>query len=309
MVDLFKKHGYKMYFDVDDNAAKILPSKPYINPKNVDLILCGYDAPSIDKTGIFLKSIKSFNIPVLAILDSWKGIDRFWYEDGSLRQLTNNIAVSDYLSKNYLIDKGVPSDWPVVTGHPGIDYISECPKKNREKFRINGRLSLGLQKRDKVLMFLSEPINFINGNQSSLLYMNTKANQSIVDWVESNYSQKYKIVVRHHPIEKKKIPANWINGNEISLEEAIFSSDLILGLSSTTIQYAIAAQECVYNLEKIISGWIPEYSNMPKKLWKSLSENNFIENKSNHKINNKIFSKGSSKKILTLISRLIKENY
>ena len=309
MLDNFIKEDFKLFFDVKSNAAEILPQEPYKSPDKVDLIICGYVDNKIDKTGIFLKKIKSNHIPVLGILDSWKGVERFWYSDGSLRELTDKLVVSDNSIRDFLINKGVPDFWPTVIGHPAIDCMAGFNKYEKNKFRETGRSLLGLNEHDKILLFLSEPLNLSKGKKISLLDTNTNDNKSLKDWINLNYNKKYKVVLRLHPIERNNVPEYWFDGNKLSLEQAIFSSDLVMGLSSTSLPYAIAAGKKVKNLQGIISDWVPEYSNIPSSLWNKLEKFNLFKSVPNCSPSlNNLISTNSSEQIISLVRNLIADS-
>jgi len=306
LIEPLQRSGYSLYFDVSHNAANILPSEPSGAIASADLVICGYDDPLRDRVGPFLERVSAYDIPALGLLDSWKGVDRFWFHDGGRRKLTNRLAVLDAAVRDYLISRNVPKDWPVVTGHPGLEMMRQISPDERYEYRNQGRQLLGVSDSEQSILFLSEPLRLSDGNRLSLLNANSKASVSIGEFLIQQYSKEYRLICRLHPIEVSKIQSPWLNGNNLTFEQALFSSDRVVGLSSTTLAYAVEAGLKVDLLDLDIEEWVPEYSDIPALLWQNLVDNN-IFNKS-HELSDcspKSDSTSAVESILILVNDMI----
>lgn len=270
--------GYQLFFDVDDAAAKILPAEPCDDLEQIDLVLSGYDDPLIDRTGFFLQSIAAYDIPVLGLLDSWRGVDRFWYASGIQRKLTHRLAVPNEAVKNYLLRRGIPSSCLVVTGHPGIGAIKQLSLRDKAEYRRQGRRKLRLNDDEKAMLLLSEPLRMPNGKRISLLDAISVTGETIEKNLENRYARKYRLICRLHPVELRVLGAAWLDGGSLSFEQALFASDYVVGLASTTMTYAVAADIRVDCLDLELFDWGPEYSDIPISLWRELIEQGVYQN-------------------------------
>lgn len=273
-----KNCGYNIVYDVADQAANILKYKNVsFVTEDIDLAICGYDSKELDRTGDFLKKLSS-NVPTLGLLDSWKGVDRFWNLNGELRPLTDKLIVPDEVIQKYLIDRGVPHDWPVIGGHPGLEQMQNLSKDVREELKRKSRESYGLNKNDKALLFLSEPLRLPGNKRLSLLDAKVKDTRTVQQWITDTYGHQYCLAARFHPIENQNIPNEWIDANKLQFESALALADLVIGLGSTTLAYAVAYGLDVQCIDKQMAEWKPEYSEIPSEFWDSLVINGIFQN-------------------------------
>lgn len=276
--DILIKGGYDLYYDVYGKAKNVLPSRPKWDQKKVDLIICGYDRPEIDKTKKFIDQASLIDCPKIGLLDAWRGIDRFWYKDGTFRKLTDYLLVPDLQTKNYLINRGVPNDWLIIVGHPIFDKANLHSNIDNSESKDSIKTKLNLKKEKKILLFLSEPLRFPNNAFQSLFSLQTKKNILVREWIEKEYEKEYELLCRLHPIEENYIPDNWLDVRDCNLDELMHSSDLILGLASTPVAYAIALGKKVISLEKILLNWQPEQSDFTKIFWEDVKRNGAFSN-------------------------------
>lgn len=280
--DPLKEAGYKLFYDLVGRARDILPFRAKADMYQADLIICGYDRSEIDQTHKFIRKTKTLDCPKIGFLDAWRGIDRFWYKNGDKRVLTDFLFVPDSLTKNYLVDNGLPNEWPIIVGHPGFDRAKQKIKNNNLAFKENIKAKFNLDKDKQLLLFLSEPLIFPDQSSQSLLNSKCNTDNSLREWIEVHYGKDFELMCRLHPIEKNQVPKNWHDVRNFDLDELIDVSDIILGLASTPIAYSIAAGKEVINIEEILIDWEPEQSDMPQKYWEDLKGNGIFSHQKNN---------------------------
>jgi len=269
--------GHELFYDVDDHAAEILNNKRMGTIAEADIVVCGYDTAKRDRTGDFLKSVKN-SLPSLGLLDSWKGVDRFWYPHGELRPLTDRLIVPDENIRNYLISKGMSENWSIATGHPYLEKLRNISILNREKSKMEIRNHFGLKGDEKVMLLMSEPLHIENGKSLSLLSKDMIDGKNFIQWFNKEYGMEYRLAVRQHPLEEKNVPGEWLDVSSIDFDDALALADKVCGLGSTTLAYAVAYGLDVRCLDKEIKDWIPESSDIPSLLWDALIENGVFQN-------------------------------
>ncbi len=253
-----------------EGANKILKTNGEITEANI--VICGFDDISKNRTGTLLNEAKKQNIKSIGILDTWKGIDRFFYENGSVRGLTDAIIVFDKFSKEYLVKKGIPEHIFQIHSNFFLDDILK--EYQNQNFTIKKRASilkkLNIDNDKSNLILFSEPILDETLTKASLLDCEIKQeNMIVMDYVNDNFGDKYNILIRKHPIEI--IPGyKFIDASSLSLLEALNVADLVLGLSSTPIFYASQLGIELYNLEDLLKNWSPEKSQIPYDLWQEI---------------------------------------
>lgn len=305
LIPAFQAVGYRLLFDLNETAQRIIGVSSSEDFSGADCILCGYDAIEAgDAASRIIPWAKNRSIPTIGLLDSWKGVDRFWYENGSMRPLTDRLAVPDEAVKTWLIGNGVPDSWPVVTGHPGIEEVFYYRDIDRKKRRYEARDQLSLDLSDRVLVFFSEPVLLSNGKRQSLMTLPVADDgiKTVDEWICNRYSNEFRLVYRHHPIEENNHYENWLDGNNLTSKQILFCADQVVGLGSTMMAYAVSCgihTECIDN---IVVGWTPEQSRIPTSLWDDLIETGIFQNNPDRIVNKSSFpSKLATEKILDLV--------
>ncbi|MDH5523667.1 MAG: hypothetical protein OEY01_06700 [Desulfobulbaceae bacterium] len=302
----FLDAGFRLFYDVAGDAADILRGGAPWKVSDLNVAICGYDDPILDRTGDFLSKIAGL-MPTLGLLDSWKGVDRFWYSDGRLRQLTDRLIVPDEGVRNYLLARGVPFDWPVVAGHPGLECMRGFSTGKRKLMRKEARSVLGLSEYVPVLLVLSEPFRLPDGNRLSLLDARVVNGESVKDWLDDIYANDYRIALRLHPLEHYKVPFGWIDAGNVGFDLALAAADRVIGLGSTTLAYAVAYGLDVQCLDNQVVGWVPEFSDIPTELWDGLISLGIFQNDPNRLDSHlpNLDLNDSSHRILAEVERLV----
>ena len=76
--NLVKNKSTSLDFSIFDDAKLLIQEPSSSLTKNHELLICGFDKLEKDISSKFIDKASSMKIPSLGILDSWKGIDRFF---------------------------------------------------------------------------------------------------------------------------------------------------------------------------------------------------------------------------------------
>lgn len=269
------KTKFKIFFDIDDDAKNILKFEPeFDNKTEIDVIVYGIDSSKLKRTENFLKKVEKIKVPKIALVDTWKGLDRFWNEQNELRFQIEHVFVTDKCSLNDLINNGIESDKIKLVKNPVLETI----KPLDVTAKINTKRKLGLHLNVPVLLFLSEPLNYKDiGDYISLFDVEIKNKLSVVDYIQSKY-KNFQFAFRTHPVEKKITPSGWTDLSSNVLEEVLQISDYVVGLSSTPMSYAVQLGLKVESLAYSILNWSPEQNQISDATWKTLFEDGIIQN-------------------------------
>ena len=263
---------YSFSIQASDGAREILESTGSL--LNSDICICGFDSIKINRSGLFMNEVRKLNLKSIGILDTWKGIDRFFFEDGNHRQLTDVILVFDEFSKEYLNFNGIPEDKLLLSHDFFLHELlteHELGKKlcDDGKSRLN-KMNLDITKKN--LVFFSEPVLNDKGKRISLIDLETNhKGMNVGDLIQELYSQEYNLFIRQHPVEKK-IKGNWNYLDNFSLRDIFLLSDSVSGLSSTPIYYASQLGIEVINVENHLKNWKSENSQIPISIWENINQ-------------------------------------
>ena len=310
VIDALENQGHQIFFDLNHFAEKSMGSRPKGILQDADIIICGYDIPGNDAVSSVILEAKELGIPSLGILDTWTGIDRFWYSDGRMRPMTDKLAVIDDASANWLVERGAPKNWIVVTGHPGLEKAGLVSIDEKNRIRSEVRRKLGIEEGNKLLLLVSEllypeerpPISLTNISVSESNTM------TVLDWVEKSFGKDYILMVRKYPKENDLQPKGWLVDDSLSEEEILAAADLFIGLSTTMMAYAAMYSASAINLFPILDDWRPEDGLIPKSLWLNLISNGIL----GKPVNTSQFKQasthyGATEEICRIIDDLVKE--
>ncbi|MFC1828412.1 hypothetical protein ACFL0O_02240 [Thermodesulfobacteriota bacterium] len=272
LMPMLAEQGHTFLYNVAGHAAAYLDGQPVGQPTDADLLLCGYDLPEIDAVGEVIREAGEAGITSISVLDAWKGLDRFWYRDGTLRLLTSKIAVMDSISANWLQNEGIPTDHLVVTGHPGLEKTAFLSDSEKKKLRFAARKKIGIQGQEPILLLVSEVI-FLDGQQPlslTELFVDQLERQNITEWLNEQYGHEFHLVIRRHPLEVASLPGGWREFPEQDEFEMLAAADVVTGLCTTLLAHAVMLGRKVINLTSVIHGWNPENSYIPSGIWQPL---------------------------------------
>lgn len=229
----------------------------------------GYDKSNIDITSKFLKKISPDTFKV-GVLDTWKGLERFWYDNKELRMMPDKLLVPLPSIKRLLSEKGINSNIIQVYKHPCLENIHLKSFTNIKYDPPNRVLeSPYYSSKRKNLIILSEPL-LVDGFFISLLDAKTRLNNSIAELIKNRFSS-YNIFLRTHPVESFRSSIEFINITDyISLEESLEFGNEFIGLGSTVISYATLTGKKVYSLDNDLEWWNPKHSQIEPEIWDEL---------------------------------------
>lgn len=270
----FRRADFNILLDVSRDAARVLGESRHDDPASANIVICGYDKPSRDCTGAFLDLINQ-GVPTIGLLDSWRGIDRFWFPSGIKRRLPTKLAVPDELAKSYLIETGLPGSSIVPVGSTVLDEIRSLSSSARRQLKAQGRARIGIEINDPALVFFSEPLTNENGDLTSLLEAETIIGNRLRAAIKDKYGKEYRLICRRHPAEVTTHPSGWLDGNLLSEREILSVGNLVLGVGSTMMCHAVAAGCHVVCVDNWLKNWSPKRSEIPNTLWSSLRDGSY----------------------------------
>ena len=291
LIPVFFKNNWEVDINFNSISKKYLDIDVFNTHSACDVLLCGFDSVDIDETKDILLWARNNNILSIGILDAWKGIDRFWKSDGSLREMVDFLFVPDIIIANWLIKRGIDHNIIKIIQHPVIKRLQSIPKKRRQLIRNSVEKKYNADSKD-ILMFFSEPIydGFNNERKYTSLSNAKIINQKsipLLDWMIDKYAERYHLFMRTHPVEDVN-PSDLVsNGNNLSLDEALFSPKLIIGVGSTVLRYAAALGLPVRNISDNIQ-WSPAQSNYDSKIWKDIVSNGLFGHNLNVQSNDRL---------------------
>jgi len=252
-----------------------------------DLLLAGYGNPRVPVNSNFFAEARRFGVnKSIALLDNWRGLDRFFDKNGNAStNMPSIIAVMDSETEDYLIRKGIPADKLVVTGHPGLEILSTHTITMKDRIAAREKLNLPI---DKMIYFLAseiihnhsyhEPCD-LEGNKCFSLFNIKVDNVSLWRNIVSKYDKDDTLfILKAHPNEKHKITdelriIEWEDFDEIDIINAV---DVVFGLASMFVLISVAAGIETYNVQPFLSAWMPQNSFMSTDLWTHLTLNGYL---------------------------------
>ena len=264
--NLVKNKSTILDFSIFDDAKLLIQEPSSSLTKKHELLICGFDKLEKDISSKFIDKASSMKIPSLGILDSWKGIDRFFKKGKLSRKLTDYFLVPDDSCKKYLEKRGFEKKIFVFKDFANTYFVDKLSKNTT--FVTESKKKAKLNENNKIALILSEPI------------ISSKGTRSLIDLIEKQYKNKaecffdelipksFTKIFRFHP--KEKIKRSFFTKNNLTIFEALSIADLVIGLSSTPLFYAASGGKKIISLENYLPEWIPEQSNIPAEIWQSV---------------------------------------
>ncbi|MGD2118682.1 MAG: hypothetical protein PVG66_09995 [Chromatiales bacterium] len=273
LIPVFQQQQWRVCLDFNDAAMRCLPSMVFDRDQYCDVLLCGYDAASQNETGSAIRRAAGLSMLTIGLLDAWKGLQRFWHDDGQLREMPDYLLVPDNYIADWLKSNGLANTGIEVVEHPKIARFRSMTQFQREQRKQAAMMKLPAVS-GKSIIFYSEPVheNICTGSAyQSLADIKIRHNESfsVLKWIEKMYSRDYQLLFRPHPAENRQVPDGWLDASCLSLEESLFMPDKIIGVGSTMLMYAVAAGLDVVNISDLIR-WQPQQSDYDNEVWLQL---------------------------------------
>ncbi len=263
---LVKNKSFNLDFSVFDDAKLLIKEPSSLLTKNHELLICGFDNLEKDISSKFIVKASSMKVPSLGILDSWKGIDRFFKNGKLSRKLTDYVLVPDDSCKKYLEKKGIEKKILVFEDFAEKYFVDKLSKNTA--YVTKSKKKAKLSKNSKIALILSEPIVTSRGTQSLFELIEKQNKNKAETFFDELIPKSFTKIFRFHP--KENIKKSFYTKNNLTIYEALSIADLVVGLSSTPLFYAASGGKKIIQLENFLSEWIPEQSNIPSEIWESV---------------------------------------
>ena len=232
--NLVKNKSLILDYSIFDDA-QFLVKEPFRSlTKHHELLICGFDNLEKDISSKFIAKASSMEVPSLGILDSWKGIDRFFKNGKLSRKLTDYVLVPDDSCKKYLEKKGFEKKILVFEDFAKKYFVDKLSKNT--SFVNESKKKAKLSENNKIALILSEPIITSEGTRSLIELIEKQSNYKAKNFFDELIPNSYTKIFRFHP--KENINKNFYTKNNLTIFEALSIADLVIGLSSTPLFYA-----------------------------------------------------------------------
>lgn len=266
--NLVKNKSLNLDFSVFDHAKLLIKEPSSSLTKNHELLICGFEKFEKEFTSKLILKASAMKIPSLGILDTWKGIDRFFTNGKLSRTLTDYLLVPEYICKKYLEKKGFGKKILVYEDFAKKYFVDNLSKNTN--FVNKSKKKAKLNEKNKIALILSEPVDTPKGTRSLIDLIEKQHNKKAEIFFDELIPKSFTKIFRFHP--KEEIKKNFFTKDNLSIYEALSISDLVIGLSSTPLFYAASGGKKIISLENYLSEWIPEQSDIPTEIWRSVKE-------------------------------------
>lgn len=219
------------------------------------VFFCGTSGQSDPSNGELIRAAREADIPCFALMDHWKGWDRFRSHRGAWDYLPARLGVIDEVSRQQATKSGIPSSSICIVGHPHLEALSRIDASRKGKLRE----MWGAGPADFVCALFTQPIVEGEGERRTLHAFlageRARAMEGIIRVLKDSCSRRgrrLRMFVRPHPREI----AEGLDGEalgmpilakENSLDVAL-SSDLVMGVDSMSLYEAHMAGASVVGL-------------------------------------------------------------
>ncbi|KJU82074.1 hypothetical protein MBAV_005729 [Candidatus Magnetobacterium bavaricum] len=261
--DIYNKWGlsYITYYGNTQEALSLFLDKLHNKDFPCAVLTSATSLPKEDMTEKYLWDwAKLNNIPSIALLDQWQNYkERFSgpVHDQILKYIPDAICVMDDSAMKGMVKDGIPENHIFITGHPALANIRRKIKDVDETAIKNIRDRLGITSDKRLIVFISEPFSHsksdkegftelsilrevfaylrkrlesINGLQNDISF--------IVKLHPKEYIEGFKGIKDDFPDVMEIIKPLFLK-YEITKEELLIVSDLVLGMSSILLMEAI----------------------------------------------------------------------
>ena len=244
-----------------------------INDYSIDLVITGTCVTDFYERHLWIAARKA-GVKSLAVLDSWcnyglrfsdltfKDCDK--YVLGSKPAfLPDKIFVMDEYAKKQMSIEGIDSRIIEVIGQPFLSSLKELYNEISQNEINSYKKKLFGDSKKKCIVFASD--NLSNSFEPSALeYWGYDEHSAFIDFyesfIESDYKDKYNIIIRPHP---KETPGTWdkilhgIPDKDVSIildgdtkeELVLVSSDVVVGMWSMLLVEAVLADKKVLSIQ------------------------------------------------------------
>lgn len=236
-----------------------------------NLLFCSTSHPRDPSNGRLLKAARKADIPTVAILDHWKGMERFREKsDGTPGYAPDLLGVMDQEAHAACVKVGLSREYVRVVGHPYLEELS-CDRQWQDHHRVAMlKRKAGLDPAGMVVLLCSEivhahryhdscgpgctPLSEVRIRGARLIDVVRQA----VDRLVFKLNCPVELALRRHPAEDTG-PHNGVlllSHNVMSDVQAVALSTIVLGLSSMPLIEASVLGKPAASLA-FFDGWNP----------------------------------------------------
>ncbi len=245
--------------------------KSFLLKKSISHLYCTTSSPHQDLTNSKLIEIsRLLNIPNFGIMDHWKGLDRFYDEDGELNYFPDYIGCIDEVCKEKLIKMCKNPERIFVVGHPRLEEF------------VNNKITVSESAKTINILVVSQPDT--NDGSFNSIFLKKIGAETIIEKIIRQIKQirqgvNINVNYRAHPKEQAPLclPDSINTGRNGEGDDALYKNDIFIGLDSMfLIEASLAGKHC-------ISLNIPEFSGfnntvIPYKIWEKVECIDNLEN-------------------------------
>lgn len=214
------------------------------------LVLTGTSVNGVDLEKQFIAAATRSNVPSVAVLDFWSNYrPRFADQRGDLTYLPDRVAVMDTQARSEMIAEGFPPERLVVTGQPAFDCLAAVRVRSTPAARAELRNALGVRERQRMVLFASQPLAALWGNDPSVESHPGYTEQTVLDLLCAALSRivlrrggAITLVVRPHPREGvidlsrfESAPVRVISDSTHDGRQMALAADLVVGMTTVLL--------------------------------------------------------------------------
>ncbi len=208
-------------------------------------ILCGTSSQWQDPTNSnIIKEARKLQIPCFALLDHWKGWDRFADKADNLAYVPQLLGCIDDHSVRKLEQMGIDKNQLVITGHP---YLEKVYKKAKS---IRTEQAHPMKKR---IILISQPLVEKNFESVFSVLIESTPIVEIINRTINKFHNRdnIEIIYRPHPKERPlDVLPDGINlDTKTSWTESLQACDIVIGLDSMALIEAFFAGKICISLK------------------------------------------------------------
>lgn len=241
------KHWVKVSININDLESR---AKEIFLSENIGLYL--FSTSVKDTAALCLARVaKSCHIPVICLLDGWMNYHRRLKIDSKQTLLPDVYAVMDNFAKKEAIADGIPDRIIRIVGQPALESLAVEVLKRKEKDILTYKQQLGLNSSKKLVLFVSEPVEFDNGIDEKSPTFRGYTEKSVLQRfcleLQQFHKEIYVILLPHPRENKESLFQIWdkfhgkLTGEMLCLKngrDALLISDGVAGMASILLYEA-----------------------------------------------------------------------
>lgn len=233
------------------------------------LLLTGTSMNSLEYEKQFIAVARDLGMPSLTVLDFWSNYrHRFSDEKDRLVYLPDRIAVMDDETRRQMTAERIDPSLLVVTGQPAFDDLASARQSFTAETRARTRAELGLEPEDLLIVFASQPLARVFGdNISSPLYLGFDERGVLtnliaaLELIAGRLERRLTLAIRPHPKESAASFSQYESGTinilvstNGSSRDILMSADLVAGMNSNLLVEACYLGCIVVSLQPGLRG-------------------------------------------------------